>query len=234
MELPSFIIPKKERWVQWLSDFQKLNKIIVKTPFPLPRIQDILQQKGKYTHFTKIDLSMMFYCFERSKKICAISTKENNYYYNQLPMGVKISDVAQCFMNDMLCRILNCCCYIDYLGIWADGDFQDHLRVVSLVLSWLHSNNMKCNPLKCKWFVKEIDFLGFWMTHKGLKPWKKHIDAILKMGRPQNNNNIWAFIGAVNHYKSLWPRHTHMLNWQAMESLCGHLVMKRVFKKWKQ
>ena len=70
---------------------------------------------------------------------------------------------------------------------------------------------MKCNPLKCEWFVKETDFLGFWMTPEGVKPWKKRIDAILSMGRPRNNTDVRAFIGAVNHYKSLWPRRAHIL-----------------------
>ena len=81
---------------------------------------------------------MMFYCFElseRSKQICVISTEENNYSYNQLPMGVKISpDVAQRFMVDMLQGIPNCCCYINDLRIWTDGTFEDHLSVVDLVL----------------------------------------------------------------------------------------------------
>ena len=70
---------------------------------------------------------------------------------------------------------------------------------------------MKCNPLKCEWFVKETNFLGFWMTPDGIKPWKKRIDAILTMDRPKNNTDVRAFIGAVNHYKSLWPRRAHIL-----------------------
>ena len=158
---------------------------------------------------------MMFYCFElsdESKKICVISTEENNYSYNRLPMGVKISPyVAQRFMMDVLQGIPNCCCYINDVGIWTDGSFDNHLSVVDLVLSHLHANNMKCNPLKCEWFVQETDFLGFWMTPEGVKPWKKRIEAILKMDCPQNNTDVCTFIGAVNHYKSLWPRQAHVL-----------------------
>ena len=49
------------------------------------------------------------------------------------------------------------------------------------------------------------------MTPEGIKPWRKRIDAILKMDRPRNNTDVQAFIGAVNHYKSLWPRQAHVL-----------------------
>ena len=123
-------------------------------------------------------------------------------------MGVKISpDVAQRFMMDMLHGISNCCCYINKLGIWTNGTFNGHLKVVNPVFSHLHANNMKCNLPNCEYFVKQTDFLGFWMTPQGIKPWKKCIDAILKMRRPQNNTDVCTFvIGAVNHYKSLWPQ----------------------------
>ena len=39
---PSFIIPKKDTRVRWVSDFRKLNEIIVCKPFPMPKISDIL------------------------------------------------------------------------------------------------------------------------------------------------------------------------------------------------
>ena len=31
------------------------------------------------------------------------------------------------------------------------------------------------------------------------------------MDRPRSNTDARAFIGAVNHYKSLWPRRSHVL-----------------------
>ena len=49
------------------------------------------------------------------------------------------------------------------------------------------------------------------MTPEGIKPWKKLIDAILKMDCPRKNTNVRAFIGAVNHYKLLWPWQAHVL-----------------------
>ena len=40
---PSFIIPKSDNSVSFLSDFRQLNKKIVRKPYPLPKILDLMQ-----------------------------------------------------------------------------------------------------------------------------------------------------------------------------------------------
>ena len=122
--IPSFIIPKKNGRVIWISDFIRLNEIIIRKPCALPRIQDIMNRRGKYKHFTKIDLYMMFYCFElddQEKQLCIIYPESGKYAYTRLPMGVNISqDIAQSYMAEMLHGI-DCKYYMDDVGIWSDG-----------------------------------------------------------------------------------------------------------------
>ena len=57
---PTFFVPKKDNRVQWVSDFRELNKLIKRKLFPMPKIQDIMNRRGKYKHITKIDLLMFF------------------------------------------------------------------------------------------------------------------------------------------------------------------------------
>ena len=61
---PTCIVPKKDQHVRFVSDFRDLNKLLLRKPFPLPKIQDVMNRRRRYNHFTKINLSMMFYCFE--------------------------------------------------------------------------------------------------------------------------------------------------------------------------
>jgi hypothetical protein len=50
-----------------------------------------------------------------------------------------------------------------------------------------------------------------WLTPRGLKPWKKNLDAILHMDRPCNATELHMFIGGVNFYGDMWPSRVHIL-----------------------
>jgi hypothetical protein len=96
---PTFLIPKKDGRVRWITDFRELNKVIKRKVYNLPRIQDILTKRSGYSFFSKLDISMQYYTFELdefSKNVCAICTPFGNYRYNRLGMGINQSpDVAQ-------------------------------------------------------------------------------------------------------------------------------------------
>ncbi len=59
--LPSFIIPKKDQTVCFLSDFWGVNKRLVRKPFPIPKISTVLQEIKGFSYATAPDLNMGYY-----------------------------------------------------------------------------------------------------------------------------------------------------------------------------
>eukprot|EP00986_Skeletonema_menzelii_P013310 scaffold7655_cov91-Skeletonema_menzelii.AAC.1 len=85
--------------VRFLSDFRELNKALVRRPFPLPKISDMLQQMEGFTFASAIDLNMGYYHLKldlETMRICAIVFPWGIYRYRRLPMGVACSpDIFQ-------------------------------------------------------------------------------------------------------------------------------------------
>ena len=55
---PTFIIPKKDNTVSVVSDFREINKQIVRTSFPIPKISTVLQELEGFAYATALDLNM--------------------------------------------------------------------------------------------------------------------------------------------------------------------------------
>ena len=212
---PTFIIPKKDNKVRWISDFRGLNKMIKRKVYTLPKIQDIIRRRFGYKFFTKLDLNMCFYTYaldDESSKLCTICTPHGNYRYKVAPMGVKQSpDFAQEIIEDVLRDIADDVeAYIDDIGCFS-STWQQHIELLDKVLTRLQDNNFTVNPTKCEWAVQETDFLGHWMTPTGIKPWKKKVEPILRLRPPTTPKELRSFIGAVSFYRDFYRRRSDIL-----------------------
>jgi hypothetical protein len=81
---PTFIIPKKDGLVRFISDFRELNKRIKRKPYPIPKIQDMLLKLEGFQWATSLELNMGYYHKELSpfsKQLCTIVLPWGKYEY---------------------------------------------------------------------------------------------------------------------------------------------------------
>ena len=72
---PSFIIPKKDNTVCFISDFREVNNRLVRKSFPIPKISTVLQDLEGFTFAAALDLNMGYYTIHldpHASKICTI------------------------------------------------------------------------------------------------------------------------------------------------------------------
>jgi hypothetical protein len=238
---PSLIILKKNGRIHWISNLRHLNKVIRRKQYPLPIITDILHKRSWYKFFTKLDLSVQYYTFELDKEsqdLCTIITPFGKYKYSRLPIGLKCSpDIVQAAMKNVLSDIKDANVYINYVGAFSNN-WDHHVNLLATILWQLRENGFTINPLKCEWAVKETNWLGYWLTPQGLKPWKKKIDTILHMYCPCNTTELRMFIGCINYYHDMWPSCAHILkpltDWSGLKKkdpIEWTDEMKKVFDK---
>jgi hypothetical protein len=102
--LLAFIIPKKDSTV---LDFRELNKrIVVRKPYPIPKISTALQELEGFTYATTLDLNMSYYTIRldsAASEMCTIIFPWEKYSYKKFPMGFGGSaDIFQVQMMDLM------------------------------------------------------------------------------------------------------------------------------------
>ena len=212
---PTFVQKKKTGDVRVLTDFRKLNDCLVRKPFPLPKITELLQKLRNFKYATAIDLSMGYYHIpldEHSQALCTTVLPWGKYRYKKLPMGIKNSvDIFQEIMSNMMGDLEFTSTYLDDILIVSDGTFEDHLNKVKQVLDRLEKANFHANVKKCFWGEASIEYLGYQISRNGIQPQPKKVEAILRLKEPKNLRQLRHFLGMVNYYRDMWQRRSHVL-----------------------
>ena len=224
---PSFIQPKKNGTICFLSNFREVNKRLVRKPWPIPKISTVLQELEGFKFATALDLNMGYYTIRLdpdASKICTIIFPWGKYSYKRLPMGIAGSpDIFQANMSELMMSLEFGRTYLDDLLIISSGSFEDHLDKIELVFSRLSKAGLKVNAEKCTFCAHEIEYLGYILTRDGIKPQPKKVQAILALEPPKGVKQLRTFLGMVQYYRDLWARRSEVL--APLTSLvgeCGH------------
>jgi transposase InsO family protein len=208
---PVWIVPKKldasgkKKW-RLVIDYRKLNEKTVEDKYPLPRIDEILDNLGKCTYFTTLDLAQGFHQIEMSTESIektAFSVNNGHYEYVRMPFGLKNApSTFQRVMDNVLREYLHksCFVYMDDVVIFSKS-LHEHLVHIKQIFNKLKEFNLKVQLDKSEFLCKEVAFLGHVITPDGIKPNPSKIEAVQKYPLPKTTKKIKAFLGLVGYYR---------------------------------
>jgi hypothetical protein len=220
---PTFIIPKKDGTVSFISDFRELNKRIKRQPYPIPKIQNLLLKLAGFKCGTALDLNMGCYHIElsdASKELCAITAQWGKCECQRLPMGLCNSpDIFQEKMNNLLEGLADTVrVYIDDILHVTKGSWEDHLEGLEEVFCRLRQAGLKVNAKKSNFGGQEMECLGCNIARTGIQPITKKVQAIQAIKLPKTRKQLRGFIGMINFYRDMWK------NRSAVGPCCSKMV----------
>ena len=70
---------------------------------------------------------------------------------------------------------------------------------------------LKVNATKSHFCRDQLEYLGYLINRKGVRPTLKKVEAITNIAPPTTRKQLRSFIGMVNYYRDMWPKRAHLL-----------------------
>lgn len=211
---PVILVPKKstngiKKW-RMCIDFRALNKKIIPDKYPLPRIDDILDNLGRAKFFSVLDLFSGFHqvrLHEESRDVTSFNTEQGSFRFTVLPFGLNIAPNSFQRMMSIAFSGLNpftCFLYLDDLIVLGISE-NHHLKNLKTVFETCRKFNLKLNADKCNFFRSEVTYLGHKCTDKGILPDDAKFEIIKNYPRPFDKDSTKRFIAFCNYYRRFIP-----------------------------
>lgn len=201
------LVKKKNGQTRMCVDFRELNKITLRDNFPIPNIEEQIDQLKNKTYFTKLDLKNAFFHVRVNSectKFLSFVTPFGQYEYLKMPFGFCNSpSVFMRYINRIFIDLLNSgeiLIYMDDILI-ATENFDDHLKILSKVYKLLVDNLLELRLEKCFFLNKEIEYLGYVVNVNGISPNPNNVKAVTDFPVPKNKKELHSFIGLISYFR---------------------------------
>ena len=183
---PVFFVGKKDGKKKMVQDYWYLNKWMIKNNYPLSLILDVLENIGMKKLFTKMDLRWGYNNVrikEGDEWKAVFTMLEGLFEPTVMFFGLTNSPATfQAMMNELLRDLINMgrvAVFIDDVIVGIEEE-EGHDELVVEVIKRLEENNLYVKPEKCKWKVKEVEFLGVVIGLEGIKMEEGKVKGIVE------------------------------------------------------
>ena len=147
---PIVVASKKGNKKRFCVDYRKLNEVTLKDAYPLPRIDEMLDNLGDATWFSSMDLSSGYWQIgmnEESKTKTAFISREGLFEFNVMPFGLCNAPATFQRAMDTILAEYNwkiAMVYIDDINVYSKT-FEDHLDHLRKVLKRIRQSGLTLN-----------------------------------------------------------------------------------------
>ena len=200
------LVEKKDGTKRFCVDYRSLNSKTVKDAYPLPRIDDSLDRLRGATWFCTLDLHSGYWQVEMEesdKPKTAFATRNGLYQFTVMPFGLCNSPATFERLMETVLAGLNyniCLVYIDDIIVFG-STFEETLDNLAQVFGKLENAGLKLKAKKCSLFKKEVLFLGYIVSGKGVHTDPQKISAISNWPTPLNPSEVRSFVGLCSYYR---------------------------------
>ncbi|GBN24594.1 Retrovirus-related Pol polyprotein from transposon 297, partial [Araneus ventricosus] len=204
---PIVLVKKKEDGsTRFCVDYRKRNEITKKDSYPLPRIDDTLDALNGSQWFTTLDLKSGYWQVEvrpEDREKTAFTTGQGLWQFKVMPFGLCNAPATFERLMETVLRGLSseaCLVYLDDIII-VGRTFEEHLSNLRKVFQRLQNANLKLSPKKCRFFQKEVTYLGHVISAEGVKTDPGKIKAVVYWPCPETIHDLRSFLGLCTYYR---------------------------------
>ena len=219
------ITPSKSEWIsephmvkkgdgsyRFCVDFRQLNHVTTHDRYPLPRIDDLLDQLGKSKYFTSLDLASGYWQIPMNPQDAhktAFRTRKGIFQFTRMPFGLSdagstFQRMANAIFDDLITRRV-VIVYLDDILVHT-STWAEHLQVLREVLTCVQRYRLQLQWKKCRWGSTCLRFLGYVISSDGIQMDPEKTEAVQKFPRPTTVKQLQRFLGLLTFSLRFIPR----------------------------
>ena len=208
---PIVPVKKKDNTIRLCVDYRRLNSVSTMDAYPMPRVDDMIDQIGGAKFISTLDLTKGYWqvpVAEKDREKTAFSTPFGLFQFTRMPFGLQ---GAPATFQRMVDRLLNglgdfANAYIDDVIIYSKT-WKEHLNHLEIVLDRLVQAGLKAKPTKCQLGMAECVYLGHVIGGGKVQPERAKIQAISDFTPPTTKKGVRSFLGITGYYRKFIPHY---------------------------